>query len=216
MKRVAIKVILFLLLGAILNIALAWTLCQASGVGHDAADGSEELTDAYRQVWQRYAPHGFAVQPDDLAPFTDRIGFRAFQMYADREDLDPVDHFVELAVIKVAGWPQDSLIGYEFLRMNTSAGITPAWVEHSNRFLRLRTKERPGDRPTVWLPIVPLWPGFAINTIFYAAILWLLFAIPFALRRRRRIKRGLCPACAYDLRGNDSKTCPECGTAVTQ
>jgi len=54
--------------------------------------------------------------------------------------------------------------------------------------------------------------------IFYAAILWLLFAAPFAWRRRRRIKRGLCPACAYDLRGrgSDSKTCPECGKAVKQ
>ncbi|MCZ6655485.1 MAG: hypothetical protein O7D91_20955, partial [Planctomycetota bacterium] len=24
------------------------------------------------------------------------------------------------------------------------------------------------------IPLRPLWPGFAINTIFYAAILWLL------------------------------------------
>ncbi|MCI0632193.1 MAG: hypothetical protein L0Y44_16240 [Phycisphaerales bacterium] len=55
----------------------------------------------------------------------------------------------------------------------------------------------------------PLWPGFAINTIFYAAILWLLFAAPFALRRRRRIKRGLCPACAYPV--GESETCTECG-----
>ena len=66
------------------------------------------------------------------------------------------------------------------------------------------------------LPLRPIWPGFAINTVFYAFILWLLFALggtPFALRRRRRIKRGLCPKCAYDLRGSatDSTTCPECG-----
>src|SRR4029453_17217101 len=47
------------------------------------------------------------------------------------------------------------------------------------------------------VPRTVSWLGFAINTIFYAAILWLLFAFPSALRRRRRIKRGLCPACAY-------------------
>ncbi len=57
----------------------------------------------------------------------------------------------------------------------------------------------------------PLWPGFAVNTVFYAAILWLLFAAPFALRRWRRIERGLCPRCAYDLRGSDESACPECG-----
>jgi len=26
-----------------------------------------------------------------------------------------------------------------------------------------------------------------------------------------RIKRGLCPKCAYDLRGTTSEACPECG-----
>ncbi len=67
------------------------------------------------------------------------------------------------------------------------------------------------------LPYAPLWPGFAINTVFYAVILWLLFAAPFALRRRLRRKRGLCPACGYDLRGRggNSPVCPECGKAVT-
>ncbi len=63
------------------------------------------------------------------------------------------------------------------------------------------------------LPLRPLWPGFAINALFYAAILWLAFAAPFALRRRLRIKRGLCPRCAYDLHGSapGSSNCPECG-----
>jgi hypothetical protein len=64
------------------------------------------------------------------------------------------------------------------------------------------------------LPSLPLWPGFAINTLFYAGILWLLFAAPFALRRRSRTKRGLCPSCGYDLRGCVSQTCAECGRAV--
>jgi hypothetical protein len=66
----------------------------------------------------------------------------------------------------------------------------------------------PTDR---MLPLRPIWPGFAINTVFYAGVLWLLFAAPFAMRRRRRIKRGLCPKCGYDLRGSESKECPECG-----
>jgi hypothetical protein len=60
------------------------------------------------------------------------------------------------------------------------------------------------------LPYSMLMPGFAINTIFYAAILWLPFAALGAFRRRRRIKRGLCPKCAYDLRGCESNMCPEC------
>ncbi|MCH7813010.1 MAG: hypothetical protein IID40_03220 [Planctomycetes bacterium] len=37
--------------------------------------------------------------------------------------------------------------------------------------------------------------------------------LPFALRRNRR-KRGLCLKCGYDLTGNTSGVCPECGAAI--
>jgi hypothetical protein len=63
------------------------------------------------------------------------------------------------------------------------------------------------------LPVLPIWPGFAINTIVYAGILWLLFAAPFVVRRRRRIKRGLCPTCAYPIGSSD--LCTECGRPVS-
>ncbi len=60
-------------------------------------------------------------------------------------------------------------------------------------------------------PRMILWPGFAINTIFYAATLWLLIPGPFALRRLIRRKRGLCVACGYDIRHAEHDVCPECG-----
>ncbi len=41
------------------------------------------------------------------------------------------------------------------------------------------------------VPVRLIWPGFAVNTIFYAAILWLLVCGPFTLRRHIRRKRGL-------------------------
>ena len=61
------------------------------------------------------------------------------------------------------------------------------------------------------LPIMPLWPGFAINTIFYTIILWLPIGGRSVLRRhlRRRGGRGL--RCGYDLRGDFAGGCPECG-----
>jgi hypothetical protein len=61
------------------------------------------------------------------------------------------------------------------------------------------------------LPVVPCWPGFLIDSIFYALILWLLIPGPFVLRRLIRIKRGRCPKCGYDLRGDLKRGCPECG-----
>ncbi len=69
----------------------------------------------------------------------------------------------------------------------------------------------PADRT---LPLLPIWPGFAVNTLFYATVLWLLIPGPFALRRLIRVRRGLCPACAYS-RG-ESDVCSECGKALAQ
>ncbi len=61
------------------------------------------------------------------------------------------------------------------------------------------------------LPYVPIWRGLLINTAFFAAV----WAIPLSLipvaRARRRIRRGLCPDCCYDLCGATDGGCPECG-----
>ncbi len=46
---------------------------------------------------------------------------------------------------------------------------------------------------------------------------WLTVSIARIIRRRRehkvRLKRGLCLKCSYDLRGNETGVCPECGKA---
>jgi len=60
-----------------------------------------------------------------------------------------------------------------------------------------------------FVPLRPIWPGFALNTLFYAAVLWLLIPGPFVLRRFIRVKRGRCPACAYPM--GQSDVCSECG-----
>ncbi len=64
------------------------------------------------------------------------------------------------------------------------------------------------------LPLRPLWPGFAFNTVFYAVLLWILWLSPFVVRRAIRRKRGRCVNCGYDLRGTSGgggEVCPECG-----
>ena len=61
------------------------------------------------------------------------------------------------------------------------------------------------------LPMRPIAAGFAINTVFYAAILGLPFVAVGQTCRRRRIRRGRCVKCGYDLRGDHEAGCPECG-----
>ena len=81
---------------------------------------------------------------------------------------------------------------------------------HGGWRIRGRIEARAND--FIALPLRPIWPGFAINTIFYAAILWVMFATPGRVRRAIRCKRGLCPACAYPV--GASPVCTECGAAV--
>ncbi|MCH7849745.1 MAG: hypothetical protein IIB53_15465 [Planctomycetes bacterium] len=64
------------------------------------------------------------------------------------------------------------------------------------------------------LAVLPIWPGFGINTLFYATILWLLSFGPFTARRFIRNKRGHCIKCGYDLGHADHRACPECGAAA--
>jgi hypothetical protein len=68
----------------------------------------------------------------------------------------------------------------------------------------------------------------ALCTITYRAVglpfwfLCLITAVPasrlcvHAWRRRRKARRGLCARCGYDLTGNVSGVCPECGTAAAR
>ncbi len=65
------------------------------------------------------------------------------------------------------------------------------------------------------LPLLPLWPGFAINTAFYALLLFGALRTPGVVRRTLRRRRGRCVGCGYSRDGLDAgAACPECGAGV--
>jgi hypothetical protein len=110
------------------------------------------------------------------------------------------------------GWPIRSLRAEHWLEFLTT-GQPPGTYFYEGH-----------PEPSIWrngirartavqcLPIGPLWTGFAINTIFCAAILWVLVASAGFVRRRIRARRGQCPACAYPIGSSD--VCTECGKPV--
>ena len=67
----------------------------------------------------------------------------------------------------------------------------------------------------------PPWHLLFLYGCLYGGLSWILLrgasvALRSASEERRdeRAHRGLCPACAYDLRGAEHDVCPECGKAV--
>ena len=77
------------------------------------------------------------------------------------------------------------------------------WIDMNLRLVTMQhTVKIWDDRPRILLQL--LWVGFAINSLFYAAILWLAIPGPFALRPHIRRKRGWCIKCGYELRGDFS------------
>lgn len=63
------------------------------------------------------------------------------------------------------------------------------------------------------VPYMPLATGAIANTLFYAALTFVLLATVRLLRTRRRSRRGQCLACGYEL-DDDMAVCPECGLAA--
>ena len=216
MKRWLRTILIFLLLGAVVNVAVAWGCsvtvnswdCEAEeghvvvdGMSwlvhrHDAFGATSYLSERARDVPKMMDIWGDA-QPDDLTP-----GWAPFA-----EDLP---RFARSAnwLVDSRGWPMRSM-----------------WSQPHSAFLREGEWEiipaRGGIRSALspWTalgiprvrPLTPIWPGFAVNTIFYGLILWLLLPGRFVLRRIIRRKRGRCIACGYDLRGDLDHGCPECG-----
>src|SRR5262249_34922050 len=159
------KVALFLLLGAILNVAVAWGVLFVyfkPGETTLSSAQASKLWDGLALPWtisgtasgheeRQFGSHGLFLA-------TDPLGSRG-------------------AEVTISGFP-----------CNCFQAVYVYW---SGQYLRTGWRY-----PDLWplpdievLPSSILWPGFMINTICYAAILWLLFklpGVPFELRRRWR------------------------------
>ena len=121
-----------------------------------------------------------------------------------------------IAVADARGWPMIAMMSTYELRATPTTAITTNVC--GGMTFRARFAAGP-SRDALVLPLRPVWPGFAANTLVFTAACWMLFVAPLVLRKALRSKHGLCPVCGYDLRGRANTTgsnvCPECGTAAS-
>ena len=237
MRRRLFTLAIFLLLGAIVNVAVAWGLVihyvhfdiypqfQDDAAGHFPRGQPEwETWIAWRHgmflvsshslrgaspEWSTYL--GGKPPNDDLLP-----GWATARDLAAHESMPEEEGFYRDVAWGWPVWALRSRLAIRWLPTNIigDAPVEVAYVEGGIVTHYLWTDDAylwtDGGEPFA-LPLVPIWPGFAVNTVFYAAILWLPIRGPFVLRRHIRRKRGLCVSCGYDLRHADHDACPECG-----
>jgi hypothetical protein len=210
MRRAILSAMLFLLLGVIANVAVAWTLALWHSPNLMYLPGTKMTgTPSKSPVWEsrqfnvRYAVsmHSevgwFTYPPIDWQP----------PSWSIASEPPPDEAVKQVASVQeqACGWPMLSVLSRR------------SWDRDGEHVLfgfpigeRYRRCHR-------ILPVLPIWTGFAINTVFYGAILWLLFAAartPGAVRRWQRVRRGLCPVCAYPVGPGKSANCSECGKPV--
>ena len=214
MKRRLLIILIFLLAGAVVNVAVAWGCCFLAEIPWPSL---REPSTAEIAFWTSRTPDHFdtPAMPQDVGS-SESFGVRRHIGWSwswkvttgnDEEGIHPPGAYFTAGVIE-AGWPVIGRNGQWWMD-GTSVDPNPLVVNGValagsgfSDFL---------SRPGV-LPLHPIWHGFAVNTLFYAVVLWLLIPGPFVLRRFVRIKRGLCVKCGYPM--GESGVCTECGHPV--
>ena len=222
MKRTAFKLLLFLLAGAIINVAVAWgcALLPPSNdlgslrMGFSHSDEPRWFVSYQRTLPKTWTSMTFQSVPDPRIPVSDDLPYWSLARVRPAvRKAEPTGHHIWEEAF---GLPCRSMRQLVYAHRDFTAVTT--FVFDSVKYgIRI---EKPNPTGDAWrdfraLPCQLLWPGFAINTIFYAAIVWVLFAVPGAIRKRVRRKRGQCAACGYSLRGTpEIDKCPECGATA--
>lgn len=171
---------------------------------------------AFREGWGVTDLSWFAIANDGLARFTAEeepppYWSRSRQLAGPFVSATKFS-IPELRVEVASGWPWRALRA-EFRRNSTgvrgqgnSLFSLERGIELPARFIR-----RHGNQRSAALPYDPIWPGLCGDVVLYAAAWWGLMAGVPAVRRLGRKRRGLCPECGYDLRGEFAFGCSECG-----
>ena len=205
MKRRIFKLALFLLLGAIINVAVA--LVCAFNLPSAGVRSPDRYVEQFPSQLTWLDPICLERKDEVKIYEVQRFGGLLYQASPRNWPLDrPPPYIMDWQVIE-SGWPCLSLRGHWWMRTSLDPQVVsdPPILRGLYHFVRSGHEYR--EIPCFVSPV-----GFAIDTIFYSAILWLPFAAFGRIRRRRRLQRSLCPACAYPV--GDSAVCTECGKAV--
>ena len=201
LRRHIFTVLIFPLLGAVVNVLVAIALgiwafpIDANGQAYTAQEAMRYWNPRVEES-EKYNPFsGNTYVTFGVDEIVINDGYRRVGQ----------PHIPYKITMLISGFPARSMVG-EF---HISKNKTKAVWSISNPFGDQARTYRSG-RSTSILPLRPIWSGFVINTIFFTVILWLFFDL-FTIRLYIRRMRGCCIKCNYNLRGDLASGCPECG-----
>lgn len=229
-RRAVILVLIALVLGAMTTIAIAWGIASSRPNGSGAMGwGSGVLFEtggilcggSERRLRGQWF---FALDGTTNAGTADQFRASHSQLGTQVRTAESIPTWVRLPSVSEStprsrqfcsnayGWPLLSLHGTVLEATRPSPTDPTAHMTMYEDYWVIGHRYDPGART---LPLGIIWPGFLINTFTFAAAWFvLLFAAhraTSALITRRRLCRGTCPMCRYDLRGDFSSGCHECG-----
>ncbi|MCC6678773.1 MAG: hypothetical protein IT436_16700 [Phycisphaerales bacterium] len=209
--RIIRRVITYGLIGAVVNVLVAWGFALLGDVGpprwYSPTPNSDSVEPIAGLSWMRNVTPGFAARPTLRA----EASGGGLDAVVQRALADAGEAQLEYRV--GAGWPWSALVWSGF-RKDPPLGV------------RIDVLDPPSLRPPFafwpelalggWLNVpraMPLHParGLAANVPVYAGVWWGLKRMSRVACERSRLRRGLCPSCAYDLRGDHAGGCTECG-----
>jgi len=228
MMRWGRVVIVFLVLGAAVNVGVAWGFAVVVDVTNSAAERAVGVTDEWlldavvisgpgsTAVTTTRGPSDFSrlIQksgsPERLLPSWSGLRHPTTELLTS----EAVDGqiLIEDRCVDGRGWPMRSMMCDRWMRIR---GVAIPIRHEIREGIVLDSGLWPSLGPKA-LPLRPIPLGFVLNSLIYAAALWLLIPGPFVLRRSLRCHRGRCISCGYDLRGTEHERCPECGNPAVK
>jgi hypothetical protein len=221
-RRMFIKVIGLLLLGAVINVAVAWGLVWAD-TGQQKPGGPVSWKQA---ELAHYVYPIRRVGAWDIFSAVDVLPEEEFPRQSKPSSNDLIDpaslptwcaqmHGKSWAESELPAYFSDFVRGWPLLSMQCRFHSGRNWQRATALSSGIEIASLIAPAGGIYrraLPLRPVWPGFIFNTLFYAAICWVMLTASFTMRRRLRRQRGLCSACAYPV--GSSAVCTECGHAL--
>ncbi|GAB5495760.1 MAG: hypothetical protein Phyf2KO_08400 [Phycisphaerales bacterium] len=207
MKRVTLTIAIYAFIGAGLTVLVSWA-CETFA-GESLVISYEQPSDPLLMPGLHEPPAGW-----DVRTWVEFEGFGVGGVWVSEmpwvaSTLGWIEDSQNRIKIRYfAGWPLrclvrsdrfDSRFDYSAEQRAWDVGMRSPWRKHMA-----------GGYRRDLLAIRPMPIRFLANTLFWGLIAWIPLRGIGLYRLRRRISRGLCIKCAYQL--GSIETCPECGT----